>query len=235
MLPASLENVRRKLRGSDDGDRQMVAILAAALSDGLPVVEAACAEALCQGVYSSCVILNILARRKDRKRCSEALRISVAARGRISYDRPMKRTVHHSDDRIDGPKPVSPRRIEVYTGSQGRRRWPDERRPALWLRAWRLTCGHAARAAAWCRAQQIHDWRRLARMGKLALPAAAGETIPAFVPLLPDNSAPAGMAGESAEACIAVEIADATVRVSGRPGAEALFDVFSALRRSRRC
>jgi transposase len=65
VLPASLENVRRKLRGSDDGDRQMVAILAAALDDGLLVVEAACAEALSQGVHSSCVILNILARRKD--------------------------------------------------------------------------------------------------------------------------------------------------------------------------
>lgn len=65
VLPSSLESVRRKLRGSDDGDRQMVAILAAALSDGLPAVEAACAEALSQGVHSSSVILNILARKKD--------------------------------------------------------------------------------------------------------------------------------------------------------------------------
>ena len=65
VLPASLDHVRRKLRGSDDGDRQMVAILAAALSDGLPAVEAACAEALSQGVHSSSVILNILARKKD--------------------------------------------------------------------------------------------------------------------------------------------------------------------------
>jgi transposase len=65
VLPSSLEGVRRKLRGSDDGDRQMVAILAAALSDGLPAVEAACAEALSQGVHSSSVILNILARKKD--------------------------------------------------------------------------------------------------------------------------------------------------------------------------
>jgi len=65
VLPASLENVRRRLRGSDDGDRQMVAILAAALSDGLPAVEAACAEALSQGIHSSSVILNILARKKD--------------------------------------------------------------------------------------------------------------------------------------------------------------------------
>ena len=65
VLPASLEQVRRKLRGSDDGDRQMVAILAAVLEDGLPAVEAACAEALSQGVHSSSVILNILARKKD--------------------------------------------------------------------------------------------------------------------------------------------------------------------------
>src|SRR5208283_4471179 len=45
VLPAALERVRRKLAGSDDGDRQMVAILAAVLTDGLPAVEAACAQA----------------------------------------------------------------------------------------------------------------------------------------------------------------------------------------------
>jgi hypothetical protein len=42
-LPASLERVRRKLQGSDDGDRQMVKVLSAVLSDGLAAVEAACA------------------------------------------------------------------------------------------------------------------------------------------------------------------------------------------------
>jgi hypothetical protein len=65
VLPASLERVRRKLSGSDDGDRQMVAILAAVLTDGLPAVEAACAEAIVEGVHSADVILNILARRRD--------------------------------------------------------------------------------------------------------------------------------------------------------------------------
>jgi transposase len=65
ILPPALERVRRKLAGSNDGDRQMVAILAAVLSDGLPAVAAACAEALTQGVHSSDVILNILARRRD--------------------------------------------------------------------------------------------------------------------------------------------------------------------------
>jgi hypothetical protein len=42
VLPVALERIRRKLSGSKDGDRQMVKILAAVLSDGLPAVEAAC-------------------------------------------------------------------------------------------------------------------------------------------------------------------------------------------------
>jgi transposase len=65
LLPAGLERVRRKLKGSDDGDRQMVAILSAVLSDGLAAVEAACREALDQGVHSADVIINILARQRD--------------------------------------------------------------------------------------------------------------------------------------------------------------------------
>ena len=64
-LPASLERVRRKLKGSDDGDRQMVKVLSAVLSDGLATVEAACREALDQGVHSADVIINILARKRD--------------------------------------------------------------------------------------------------------------------------------------------------------------------------
>ena len=66
-MPASLECVRRRLKGSDDGDRQMVKILSAVLSDGLAAVAAACAEALAGGVHSADVVLNILARRRDPK------------------------------------------------------------------------------------------------------------------------------------------------------------------------
>ena len=65
LLPASVERVRRKLKGSDDGDRQMVKVLSAVLSDGLVAVEAACTEALAGGVHSADVILNILARQRD--------------------------------------------------------------------------------------------------------------------------------------------------------------------------
>jgi len=65
LLPAHLERVRRRLKGSDDGDRQMVKILSAVLTDGLAAVETACAGALADGVHSADVILNILARQRD--------------------------------------------------------------------------------------------------------------------------------------------------------------------------
>src|SRR5450432_997580 len=65
VLPTALDRVRRKLAGSDDGDRQMVKILAAVLSDGLPAVEAACLQALSEGVHSADVVINVLARQRD--------------------------------------------------------------------------------------------------------------------------------------------------------------------------
>ena len=65
VLPAAMERIRRKLAGADDGNRQMVDILSAVLTDGLPAVEAACAQALAEGVHSADVVLNILARRRD--------------------------------------------------------------------------------------------------------------------------------------------------------------------------
>jgi transposase len=65
VLPAGLDRIRRKLASAEDGDRQMVAILSAVLTDGLPAVEAACSEALREGVHSADVVLNILARQRQ--------------------------------------------------------------------------------------------------------------------------------------------------------------------------
>src|SRR5246127_1158773 len=65
VLPAAIERIRRKLASIDDGNRQMVDILNAVLTDGLPAVEAACAEALAHGVHSADVVLNILARHRE--------------------------------------------------------------------------------------------------------------------------------------------------------------------------
>lgn len=67
VLPAGLARIRRKLAGTADGDRQMVNILTTVLSDGLAAVEAACLEALREGVHSADVVINILSRQREPK------------------------------------------------------------------------------------------------------------------------------------------------------------------------
>jgi transposase len=65
VLPPGLERIRRKLAAAPGGDKQMVSILTAVLSDGLPAVEAACQAALKDGLHSAAVVLNILARQRN--------------------------------------------------------------------------------------------------------------------------------------------------------------------------
>ena len=65
LLPGNIERVRRKLTGTAEGDRQMVKVLAAVLTDGLQAVDAACAESLAANIASADVILNVLARRQQ--------------------------------------------------------------------------------------------------------------------------------------------------------------------------
>ncbi|HEX5370914.1 MAG TPA: IS21 family transposase [Dehalococcoidia bacterium] len=72
-LPGALGRVQRKLERVGDGDRQMVALLSAVLSDGLEAVEAACAEALEAGLASADVILNVLARRHEPEQPPDVL------------------------------------------------------------------------------------------------------------------------------------------------------------------
>src|SRR6056297_3358850 len=64
-LPQALRRVQRKLERQPGGDRQVVDILGAVLTDGLDAVEAACAEALSHNVHSAGVVLNILARHRE--------------------------------------------------------------------------------------------------------------------------------------------------------------------------
>jgi hypothetical protein len=51
-----MKRVQRRLAGADDGNRQMVDILTAVLTDGLPAVEVACSEAIAHGAHSADVI-----------------------------------------------------------------------------------------------------------------------------------------------------------------------------------
>jgi transposase len=123
--------------------------------------------------------------------------------------------------------------MELFTGVPGRRRWPDELKAHIVLES--LVPGAVVTQVAQrhgCRPQQIHNWRRLARTGHLALPAPVdGEPAPTFVPILLD--AESGLPTASAAFDVEVEIAGATVRVRGRTDIGMLTDVFTALRRSR--
>ena len=64
-LPGALGRMRSRLGRHDDGDRQMVKILAAVLEDGQEAVESACTEALAGGARGADVVLNILARQRQ--------------------------------------------------------------------------------------------------------------------------------------------------------------------------
>ncbi len=64
-LPPALAQVRRRLAGHDDGDRQFVDILTAVAEAGLEAVETACTEALSAKLCGRDIVLNILARQRD--------------------------------------------------------------------------------------------------------------------------------------------------------------------------
>ena len=98
-LPEALSEVRRRLEGRRGGDRKMVDILLAIRTDGIDAVEAACADALSQGVHSSSVILNILARRREPPRpepvaAPDALRLACEPAADCSRYDSLRRRAH---------------------------------------------------------------------------------------------------------------------------------------------
>ena len=131
-------------------------------------------------------------------------------------------------------RPLSPR-IEVYAGV-GRKQWPDDLKAQIVAES--LEPGAVVTDIArrhGCRPQQVHDWRRRARLGQLVLPAAAGAL--SFVPLVSESSpsAAAAPSGSPEAAAVTVEFLGARVEVRGTPGLAVLSDVFVALRRTRSC
>jgi transposase len=138
------------------------------------------------------------------------------------------------DDYSDNMRRSLPQRIEVYAG-RGRKRWPDDLKAQIAAES--LELGAVVTDVAsrhGCRPQQVHDWRRRARLGQLVLPASA-ETL-SFVPLVSVSSPPAAAeASGSVEAAVTVELLGARVEVRGAPGLAVLSDVFVALRRTCSC
>ena len=64
-LPAALSQMHNRLLAAPGGDREFVAILCAARSHGLELVEAMCAKALQEKTVRAEVILNLIARALD--------------------------------------------------------------------------------------------------------------------------------------------------------------------------
>jgi transposase len=110
VLPAAMAAIRRKLKAVSDGDKQMVSILSCVSADGIVAVEAACREALEQGVFSAPVVINILARSHDLSPSPPlliptALRLThepVADCARYDSLRRTSRHGTHPNPRLDG-------------------------------------------------------------------------------------------------------------------------------------
>jgi len=76
------------------------------------------------------------------------------------------------DDQSDVPRTTSPHRMEILTGTGGRRLWPATLKAQIVaesLEAGVRVSDVARRHGA--RPSQVHGWRKDAREGKLALPA----------------------------------------------------------------
>ena len=119
--------------------------------------------------------------------------------------------------------------VEVLPAVKGRRRWPEElkaRIVAETLEAGATVVGVAQRYDL--NPNQVSDWRRLARDGRLVLPAA--ETDVAFAPLLvrTEGSCDPGPVGERLE----VVLDKVAVRLDAATPAGRIAEIVSALNAS---
>ncbi|MCK1766255.1 transposase [Bradyrhizobium sp. 136] len=120
------------------------------------------------------------------------------------------------DDHSDDIRRPLTQRIEVYAGA-GRKQWPDDLKARIVAKS--LEPGAVVTDIArrhGCRPQQVHDWRRRARLGQLVLPAAAGAL--SFVPLVSESSPSAAAAPSSSPeaAVVTVELQGHELRCEGR-------------------
>ena len=128
---------------------------------------------------------------------------------------------------------VGVRRLEVITGVGGRRAWSHEDKGRIVAESFAAGANVSAVARRYgLRPQQVYAWRRLARGGALALPAAealgfvpvvAAESEPA--PSVTSASMPAGM--------VEIEIAEAVIRAAPGVDWRHLREVLRAVKAAR--
>ena len=139
-----------------------------------------------------------------------------------------------TDDEEHAPQPyragaVGPRRVEVITGQDRRRRWSPEDK----ARIIEESMNPGANVSAVARQNGVsigllHYWRRCAREGVVRTMR--------FVPVTVADEAPApppAAWSEPARSCIEIELGGVCIRVNGAVDAEALRVVMLAVRAAR--
>ena len=128
---------------------------------------------------------------------------------------------------------VGVRRLEVITGVGGRRAWSHEDKGRIVAESFAAGANVSAVARRYgLRPQQVYAWRRLARGGVLALPAA--EAL-GFVPVVAAASEPAPSVTSASmlAGIVEIEIAEAVIRAAPGVDWRHLREVLRAVKAAR--
>jgi transposase len=138
-------------------------------------------------------------------------------------------------DTSEDSKPRRPRRVEVFTGPERRRDWPDERKIAIVSESFEpgVNVSELARRHE-INPQQLFGWRRRFRADAEALTAARSTAPACFAPILVETPvASAAVAPPAAgvnDGSIEIALGSATVRIRGAVDLKTLALVFKALK-----
>jgi transposase len=126
--------------------------------------------------------------------------------------------VRNFDPTFEPKGMVGVRRLEVITGVGGRRAWSHEDKGRIVAESFAAGANVSAVARRYgLRPQQVYAWRRLARGGALALPAA--EAL-GFVPVVAAESEPAPSVTSASMPAGIVEIEIAETVIRAAPGVD---------------
>lgn len=135
----------------------------------------------------------------------------------------------HNDDHSDITMPVRPRRVEVLTGVERRRKWSDETKIAIVAEALAddAVVSDVARRHD-LTPSQLFGWMRRFRDEAMARIAPVG--LPMFAPAVVDVTTMPAPGPVETPAAIAISVGAATVRIRGAVDGRTLAAVLKALR-----
>jgi transposase len=138
------------------------------------------------------------------------------------------RFVRSFDPTFEPNGAIGIRRLEVITGVGGRRSWSRDDKARIIAESFAARANVSAVARRYgLRPQQVYAWRRLAREGRLALPA---EEEVGFVPVITTGGERPSAAPSSRAGVVEIEIAGAVIRVCAGVDTRLLCEVVRAVK-----